>query len=119
MAFQLDFADDMDVLDNTLIVDLKNPDEEEIFGLTVLRRQVERTTVEQGSGTVFQLNARFHMKKKDIEEYGTIPKRDGYLTDPDENRWYINDVSLVTMDTRYQIETTLQSGSDLVGRSQI
>lgn len=105
---RLDFDGDFRCFDGLVAVTLTNPDASTASSENGLKENVRQTASSDANAQTWIVSTRWHVPVVDVGSF--VPAEHGKITDPDGNEWYINDVSYDTLQSRWAMDTTLQSG---------
>lgn len=113
MPATLDLDDEYTIFDNTEIVTLVNPGGATVTTSYALKRASQGDPITQNEFSVVLITCRWHVWPAALSDTTFVPARDGYVQDAAGNRWRINNVNLVTLQSRYELDTTLEAGKGL------
>lgn len=106
----LDLGAEYLIFDNPKVVTITNPDGVSATTSYAIKRGSQADIVMQNSLDVAQTTVRWHVWKASLSDTAFVPARDGSITDASSNKWYINAVNYVTLESRFELDTTLQAG---------
>lgn len=107
----LSAATDYRVMDNLVAVTVTNANGDSASTDYALKRNVVQRPIQQGEVEVWHTTCRWHVWKTHMGTF--VPQQHGYVTDPDGAKWYIDDVSYDTWESRFALSCTLQAGAAL------
>lgn len=106
----LDIASDYTVFDNYHTVSLTSQDgQTTVSSKRAIKETISHESFVQGIATVHHVKCRWHVFVAQLS--GFVPQEHGYLTDEDGYKHYIDDISLASWDTRYELSTTAETSS--------
>ena len=113
MPATLNLGNDYKLIDDRTSITITNPDTTAVTTSDAMQEESIENDIVQGEVGLELVQSRWHVYKARLSDTSFVPERDGYITDADGNIWRIDAVSLLTNDTRYEIETTLEANKAL------